>query len=122
MQDLSEDDMSDGDEGQTYRMKEKQQGHKATVVDDQFFKLSEMSKFLDQEDQKETKRRKAEDTRLAGLIISKSINACYRSKIKIIRLVYMKCSRSFFFFFSENSCFEFCFCIFRPLSRDKQFW
>ena len=100
MQDLSEDDMSDGDEGQTYRMKEKQQGHKATVVDDQFFKLSEMSKFLDQEDQKETKRRKAEDTRLAGLIISKSINACYRSKIKIIGTFSLhkiiKCYRSFF--------------------------
>ena len=109
MQDLSEDDMSDGDKGQTYRMKEKQQGHKATVVDDQFFKLSEMSKFLDQEDQKETKRRKAEDTRLAGLIISKSINACYRSKIKIIRLVYMKCSRSFFFFFRRTVVLNFVF-------------
>ena len=71
VEDLSEDDMSDeegGGEGQTYKSKERGGGNnraKGTVVDDQFFKLSEMSKFLDLEDQRETKRRQqqAKDAR-----------------------------------------------------------
>jgi hypothetical protein len=45
----------------TYRAKERKQSQRSTVVDDQFFKLSEMSKFLDLEDQRENKRRQKED-------------------------------------------------------------
>jgi hypothetical protein len=51
----------DGEEGGTYRAKERKQSRRSTVVDDQFFKLSEMSKFLDLEDQRENKRRQKED-------------------------------------------------------------
>jgi hypothetical protein len=51
----------DGEEGGTYRAKERKQSRRSTVVDDQFFKLSEMSKFLDLEDQRENKRRQQED-------------------------------------------------------------
>jgi hypothetical protein len=62
VQDLSEDDMSDKEEeGGTYRAKERKQSKRSTIVDDQFFKLSEMSKFLDLEDQRENKRRQKED-------------------------------------------------------------
>jgi hypothetical protein len=54
--------MSDKEEeGGTYRAKERKQSQRSTVVDDQFFKLSEMSKFLDLEDQRENKRRQKED-------------------------------------------------------------
>jgi hypothetical protein len=49
------------DDGGTYRAKERKQSRRSTVVDDQFFKLSEMSKFLDLEDQRENKRRQKED-------------------------------------------------------------
>ena len=61
--------MSDKDEegGTTYRAKEKRQSKQSTVVDDQFFKLSEMSKFLDLEDQRETRRHKKDEQTRKGM-------------------------------------------------------
>jgi U3 small nucleolar RNA-associated protein MPP10 len=74
--------MSDdgGNEGQTYKSKEKmaRKPKKSTVVDDQFFKLSEMSKFLDQEDQRETRRQQEDDMR----------NAKWHSQTNIVLLLF----------------------------------
>jgi U3 small nucleolar RNA-associated protein MPP10 len=60
--DLSEDEQDDGeDEKGTFKERERKGGAgRVTEVDDQFFKLSDMEKFLDVEDKKEM-REKVED-------------------------------------------------------------
>jgi len=55
--DLSEDELDEEGEG---TFKERERGGKKTVVDDQFFKLSEMEKFLEIEDKKFEMRDKEE--------------------------------------------------------------
>jgi len=55
-----EDREDDGGEG-TYKEKERKGGGRSTVVDDQFFKMSEMEKFLDLEDKREIDKKEDSD-------------------------------------------------------------
>ena len=60
--DLSEDERDDDEGTGTFKEREKKGGGRTTQVDDQFFKVSEMEKFLDVEDRKEMKNKDEEDS------------------------------------------------------------
>merc|ERR1719357_1998244 len=57
---LSDDEIDDEGEG-TFKEREKNSGIKSQV-DDQFFKLADMEKFLDKEDRRELEKGKKEET------------------------------------------------------------
>jgi len=58
---LSDEELDEEGEG-TFKERERSGGGRKTEVDDQFFKMSEMEKFLDLEDKKELNKDKKEES------------------------------------------------------------